>query len=849
VRWIWKLYPRSLRERFGTEMVRDLERREAEGRPAGVGAVVDALVVLVRAWLHAGARRVRRGGTASDVIFALRALRRAPGYAFGVVAILALALGANTAVFSVTHAVLLKALPYGSPERVYAVWPSPLDVQDDVWVVDEEFEALPHVEAAAVYVDGGGANLGLGDATDRVALAQVTEGFFDVLEVPALLGRTFAAGESDVTVLSYDLWVRAFGADPGVLGRRIDLNGRGFMVVGVMPDEVEFPSAVDLWLPFPTDFEFYSNAIGPSGIALLRPNADPVELRTILEERRAQRYAEAEEPSGLERPPVEVTPLREELTGSVETPLQLLMVIAGLVVFLGCLNLAGLVMSRTARRMGALSIRRALGASRTRIFSQLIAEVLILSALAGVVGLGAARLTLDLLAGMLPAATPGLDDVGLGAPVLLFAGVLTVAAGCLVGAIPSLQGALASGRLHSARTATETVGQIRTQAVLVVGQVAVAAVLVVGASLLGRSLRNLEAVPLGYDLEHVLTFRVQLPSSAYPDGEARRAYLTNLMEGVRQIPGVSAVGASSLLPLQDAMAIGFRLVPDGMRPDDVPFAVWVQASTGYFQAMGMDVARGAADWDSGTDRWGRVVITESLARTLFPESDPIGAQAEVILSREESRGTTVAAVVRDVRIRGRQGDPTRVMFTPVEPSVPTALGFAVRAGGSPSALVDRIRQVVLSVDPSVPPYDVTTTRQTAAREIATERAVAFLSRLFSASALVLAALGLYGLVAQGLIRRRRELGIRLVMGAEPRALVRTALRRPVGLALVGLTVGLLVALWAGTSLTPLLFGVTPNDPTTLALVALAVLAVTVMAAYLPARRIVGIDPTESLRTE
>lgn len=439
--------------------------------------------------------------------------------------------------------------------------------------------------------------------------------------------------------------------------------------------------------------------------------------------------------------------------------------------------------------------------------------------------------------------------MGLGAPVLLFAGAVAVVAGSVVGMLPSLHGALASGRPQSGRTTTESRGEIRTQAVLVVGQVAVAAVLVLGASLLGRSLRNLETVPLGYDLVHVLTFRIQLPSEAYPDDETRRAYLANLEERVREIPGVSAVGATSFLPLQDALTIGLRVIPDGMSRDDAPVATWVQATTGYFEAMGIAIARGVPFPDPGEDRWEQVVITESLAERIFPDNPAVGAQAEVLVGRDDLRSTTVAAVLRDVRIRGRQGDPSRMLFTPMEPSPPAAMGFAVRADGSPSVLVDRIQEVVLSVDPSVPPYDITTTGQAAAREIATERAVALLSRLFSASALVLAALGLYGLVAQGLTRRRRELGIRLVMGAEPVKLVRTALRRPLGLALAGLAVGIVIAWWTSTFLTPLLFGVEPRDPSTLVAVTLVVLAVTSVAAYLPARRIVGIDPTESLRTE
>lgn len=850
LRWIWRLYPRSFRDRFGEELERDLELRGATGRPTDARTLLDALGILVRAWLDVATRGGGAGPLVTDLTLAARSLRRAPGYAFAVVTILALALGANTAVFAVTHAVLLRALPYGAPDRVHAIQPSPLTLEGDTWIVDPDFEALPQVEAAALYVDGGGANLELADITRRVTLAQVTEGFFDVLGVPPVLGRVFDPGETDAVVLSHDLWVRAFAADPDVPGRPVDLNGRSYLVAGVMPHGVEFPSAVDLWLPFPTDFEFYSNAIGPSAFALLGPGVSPGAVRTILEERREARSSgEGAPPPGLRRPPVTVTPLREELTGAVRTPLWVLMGIAGLVVVLGCLNLAGLVMSRTARRMDSLSVRRALGASRGRLFSQLITEILILSAVAGVVGLGAASVTADLLTRMLPAETPGLADVAFGVPVILFAGALAILAGFVVGTLPSLHGAWSDERPRNTRSSTDGRSQRRIQAALVAGQVAVAAALVMGASLLGRSLRNLEAVPLGYDLESVLTFRVQLPTGAYPDQAARGAYLANLEDAILGVPGVVAAGATTLLPQQEAMAIGLRLVPDGVEATDVPFAIWVRATSGYFAAIGMEPLRGVPFDRPGSGRWDRVAISEALADAIFPDREAVGARADIDWGRDDPIPTSIAAVMRNVRLRSRHGEPSRVVFSSMEAAPPAALAFAVRAETSPALLAERIRKVVLSVDPSVPPFDLTTTGQAAAREIATERAIAILSGLFGVSALVLAGLGLYGLVAQGLVRRRREFGIRLVLGAPPNRLVRSALIRPLALAALGLLLGVGLALWATSLLASLLFGVSPRDPVTLSVVVAGVLVVTALAAWLPARRIVRIDPAESLQAE
>jgi putative ABC transport system permease protein len=518
------------------------------------------------------------------------------------------------------------------------------------------------------------------------------------------------------------------------------------------------------------------------------------------------------------------------------------------VVLLGCLNLAGLAMARTFQRSAELSTRRALGASRVRLFSQLILEVLLLSGLAGLAGLGAASLTIDTLTGMLPPETPGLDKVGLAPPVLLFAGGVALLAGFVVGTIPSLFGAWAGAHPRPLRTATTDGARRRTQSVLVIGQVAVATLLVVGAILLGRSLRNLQAVPLGYDLEHVLTFHVQLPSDAYPDVDARRAYLASAEDALRGISGVSAVGASTFLPRQEGLTVGLRLVPVGESRDDAPSATWIQVTPGYFEAMGMQLLQGVPFPGAGADRWDQVVITETLARQLFEDGDAVGARADID-GGTRSTPTTIGAVVSDIHLRGRQADPTRIVYSSLEASPRAGMGFAVRAAGSPSTLVARVREAALSVDSSVPPYDVTTTGQAAGREIAAERAIAILSRLFSVSALLLTALGLYGVVAQGIAERRRELGIRIVLGAESRRLVQEVLFRPIALTILGLGVGAIAAAWMATLLSPLLFEVSPREPAVFTVVAVGLLAVISLAAYAPARRIVQIDPAESLRAE
>ena len=587
-RAVLRLHPPAFRRQHGREMARTLEaalRDESRGRTRRallLRYLWDTLLTLPRSWLRelrgrggsAGAprpmyaTRTSRASWPAVVLHqagqAVRGLRRRRLYAMVVVGTLALALGANTAIFSVTHAVLLRALPYDSAERVVRAEPAPIGGQGAIgWGIHPDFLGEPIIESAAIFLADGGANLVEGSSASRVRVAQVEPAFFSVMGVDLALGpgmtdQTEAGREA---VLGHGLWMRAFGGDPDVLGRSITLSGHGYQVVGVAPPDVTYPAGTELWLSPPLEGSFFGGAVAARAVARLVPGARPEELRPILEERRRQQYARA--PASLVPPPIEVLPVLDELTGPVRAPLVVLMATAAVLLLLGCLNLASLALSRVSDRLEDLRVRNALGASRSRIFGELLAEVLILSLIGGAVGVAVATTGVRVLVGWLPAEVPGMNAVELSGPVLLCGLAATVASALVAGMLPALRGAAVGGAPRLARGITEDVTGGRMQARLLAGQVALAVVLCVGAGLLGRSLRQLMSVPLGYDTDDVLAFQVQLGGEE-SDEPSWGPYTSEVIRRVEALPGVSAVGATSRLPFTPGFGRGtdVRSSPD-----------------------------------------------------------------------------------------------------------------------------------------------------------------------------------------------------------------------------------------------------------------------------------------------
>jgi len=828
---------------------------EREARRLLGGYLFDALVTLPRVWARAitlGAVSTFGAALVRGARHAARTLARRPAYALVIVLTLALALGANTAIFSVTHAVLLRALPYDAPERVVRAEPAPIGAGGSgaPWGVHPDFSSHPAVAEAAVYLPAASANLVEGESASHIDVAQVGDDFFDALGVELTLGGGLRGGAEGGrrAVLSHRLWTRSFGADRSVVGRAVTFSGHPYTVVGVAPPGVHFPAATEAWLSFPVEPDFFGGAFGPDIVARVVPGVDPATLIAVLENRLARQYADA--PPSLERPAVAVIPIEDELVGAVRAPLWVLMASAVAVLLLGCLNLMSVVLSRVSDRREEIRVRSALGAGRRRVFGDLLAEVTVLALLGGAVGIGLAHLGTRVLVGWLPPETPGLDTAGLSTPVLLVALAATVLAAVLAGALPALRGAWHAGLPRPGSVAATNASTARVHSWLIVGQVCLACVLAVGAALLGRSLREVTAVPLGYETERLLTFRTSLPAGSHPDPPARRAYLERVLRDLGGLEGVRSVGATSRLPLTTGLWRGTTLrAEEGAEPRS---AIWVDVAGSYFETMGVRFVEGRPfDRDDPTeDR--SVLVSETLARQLFGEASAVGRTVLIPVSATESAPRTVRGVVSDVRMRGRVvEDRQAIVYASLERSPVGFPAFAVRADvGVPSTdLTARIRGALDRIDPTVPPIDLQPADLPVSRELATQEAGAVLTALFGLSALLLVALGLYGLLGQRVARRRRELGIRIALGATAERVVGGLVARGLGPVAVGAVVGLSLAYALAGRLEIVLYETSPRDPVTYAVVGAAVAVVALLAAWVPARRASRLDPAESLRVE
>jgi putative ABC transport system permease protein len=791
-------------------------------------------------------------GLRQDLRFALRVMRRRPLHAAVAVGTLGIALGANASVYSVAQATLFRTLPYEAPDRVVSVEGSMdyvLEPSEALgWEVTEDFRTMPGIRAAGLYVPGGGANLVAGDGASRLTLTHVSENFFEVLGVRLPLGSGHLRVEDpNSVVISHRLWVDAFGADPDILGHAIELDGSRFAVVGVAPPGVAFPGETDVWIPQPLRYEFLTGATSPTFVARLTEAAVRTDVEALLRERTPS--SDVETPPGLSGPPPpSLVPLRDVLVEEVERPVRILMLAAGLVLLLGSLNLAGVTVSGLLGREAEIRVRLAVGGARARVFRQIFVETLVVGFAGASLAAFLAVAGVDVLVASLPGAVPGLADATVGPGTVVAVAALALAACVVIGVVPALQAVSRGAALASSARSTQTRRQIRLQGGLIVAQVTVALVLVVGAGLLSESLRRLMAVPLGIDTENVLTARVQLGSSAYPGAQERALYVDRALEALAGLPGATAAGAVSALPLSHAMGIGF-----GMKRTDEPddarrFAVWLTATPGYFQAIGNRFLKGRAFSDPGDEASDEVVLSRAAAVAVAGSADVVGATIHLRRGRGSWVPVVVRGVTEDVLRAGPDGSPTPIVYEPMKGSA-TGIGLVLRAEGNPEDLAAVVDRRLRTVDPATPPFAIRTTGQALAQELASRRSLSIASSFFGLMAVVLAALGLYGLMAQAVLRRRREIGIRIALGAAGRRLVSDTLRRALALALVGVLMGLPLAVWGATFLEEVLFEVSAADPRILVSAPLFILAVALVASWAPARRAGAMDPMEIVNTE
>jgi predicted permease len=801
-----------------------------------------------------------------DLRYGVRTLVKSP--AFTVVAVLSLALGigANTAIFSVVNGVLLRPLPYPESESVVAVWHTPPQASfpgmkrfsvSPANYLDWKEQSRAY-EEMAIYQYAG---LSLSAGADPVPVtgAAVSSDFFSVLRTQASKGRTFSPeeeqqGREQVVVLGHGLWQRAFGADPNVIGQTVTLNSRPYNVVGVMPAGFEFPAEAELWVPLAWDAaERQTRSIHDYlVIARLKPGASLEQARaemSTISSRLEQQYPEANKGWGAA-----VIPLQEDIVGDVRPALLVLFSAVGFVLLIACANVANLMLARGASRRKEIALRIALGATRGRIVRQLLCESVLLSVAGGLLGLLLADWGGRLLVRLSSGSLPNTAEVGVDAWALGFTLLVSLAAGVVAGVAPALQfskNELAQTlKQGTGRSAAGSMRQ-RTRKALVVCEVALSLILLVGAGLMIRSFWKLQNVDPGFDVSNTLTLSVGLPSTRYSEPQQQLAFHDRVLDQVRALPGVVAVGSTTTIPLTGGGSKQPFTVEGRPAPplSEQPLAQTRYVSPDYFKAIGIPLKQGRAFEDRDRDGAPQVVIiSEAMARHFWPGENAVGKR--LTASFHEKLGPReIVGVVGDVKSNGLDDEGGSTMYLPFRQAPRPWITFVARASSDPQGFVQPVSKAVYAVDREQAISSVRTMEQVMAESLSGRRFNMTLLMTFAALALALAAVGVYGVMNYSVMLRRRELGIRIALGARALDVLRLVLGQGLALTLIGVAVGMAGAYALTRLMESLLYGVTATDFLTFGSVSGVIILVGLLASFLPARRATKVDPMIALRSE
>jgi predicted permease len=800
-----------------------------------------------------------------DVRYALRVMTQRPGFTAVVVLTLALGIGANTAVFTVINAVLLRPLPFGEPERLMAVWENdrvngkpryqvaPANFKD--W--QEQNRAFEHIAAFR----GESANFTADGDAVPVPGAVVTANFFDALGVRPLLGDGLkpehgVPGQHRVLVLGYETWQRQFRGDSAIVGRQIDLGSpQPYRVVGVMPRSLRYPEReTGYWRPMPMHPETFANRAVHflSVVGRLRAEVTPEQAQADMDA--IARRQQIAYPATNDQRGVTLVPLREQIVGDVRKPLYALAAAVLMVLLIGCANVGNLLLIRAASRRRELALRAALGADRMRIVRQLLIEGLALAGAGAMAGLLLAVWATKVLARVAEPYVPRIGDAGVDVRVLAFLAGISVLSGLLFALAP----VLTSGRQDirdalqdsSARTAGVSAGARRLRGALAIGELAVACVLVIGAGLVLKSFWRLMQVSPGFATERVLTAQIELPQARYPDGPPMRLFFETLFERLRHVPGVLAVGGTSALPMAGPGPTTWLTIEGRPRPAGEPPEVnYRTASPDYFRALDVPVIAGrvftAADTPSSLVT---VVVNRALAERFFADQDPIGQRIR-IGPNPKGAWRTIVGVVGDMHQSGPEAPVQPELYLPIAQDTYGFLTLAIRTQSEPMALAATLRDVVHSIDPKLPVIGTTTMEEILSEHVASRRLLMILLATFAAVALTLALIGIYGVMGNNVSQRTNEIGVRMALGAQRAEIMGMILREGARLGVAGLALGVGISLAVTRFIASSLFGVTPTDASTYVAVVVLMLAVGLFACYLPARRASRVDPITAIRTE
>lgn len=819
-----------------------------------------------------------------DLRIGIRTLTKNPGFASVAILTLALGIGASTAIFSVIDAVLLRPLPYPSPQQIVTVKEQEAHghrahLADPNFL---DFRSQNHTLAGLATFGSGSASISGGSEPVRADVGYITQDFFKVMGVEPFRGREFASDElvehgAPAMIVSYAFWRQFLGGTKDLSGVHLTMDKQSYSVIGVMPQEFDFPEGVSAWVADERfGWQTSRDSHNGEGIGRLRPGATlaqaQADLSTIAKRIHAQ-FGKTENPDYFLSDAV-VTPLADELVGPVR-PALLTLFAAVIVLFLvACANVAGLLLARTSARRKELAVRAALGAGRGRLIQQLLAESLALAAAGGIVGTLLALWTTNLLPAILPSSLPQQQGIAINGIVLLFTLIATLLVAVCLGLFAAWR---ASGvdlsESLSAGSRSFSAGSQNARSALVIGEIAATLMLLVGAGLLSRSFIRLISVSPGFNEQNLLVMKFSFPLKQgfeiTPADIARQAqFVDDALARVRAIPGVASAGITGALPIADAdgfpdglfVLLNGRALPasiDALRPmwldsNQTGSADYAVASAGFFQASGIPLLRGRTFTEQdGPDAPHVALITENLARNRWPHSNPIGQQIFFGNMDGIMKPLTIIGIVGDIRADGLDQPATPVVFVDyrqrgLAPNSSPAIVF--RTTVSASAIIPSVRSIFHQLDPTVS-LEFSTFAEALGGWMAQRRFLLLLAGVFAGAALLLAAVGISGLVAQSVTRRTREIGVRMALGAQRTDVLRLILGESARLAAIGLVIGIGLSFAATQLISSLLFGVKATDPLTFFIVAVVLCGVALLASYIPARRAMRLDPTEALRYE
>ena len=799
-----------------------------------------------------------------NVRYSLRSLRTSPGFTAVVVVTLGLGIGANAAIFSVMNAVLLRPLPYPASERIMTLWTDngeqgwPQDVSSYPNFADWRTQNTTFAEMAAYQPRATRTLTGNGEP-EQVVGSVVVPTFFQVMGINPARGRTLVmddlTGDRQVVVLSDGAWRRRFGEDPSIVGKTIVLNGTAHEVVGVMPPGFAFPEpTTEFWLSYPASVaQRPRGSFSFSVVGRLKPGVTVEQARAELSTIAAR--LESQYPETNAKLGVTIVPLHENTVGDVRPALLMLMGAVGFVLLIACANIANLLLARGATRTREIAVRAALGAGRGRIVSQLLTESACLALLGGTFGLLLAKWGVDALVALGPAALPRMHEVRIDGPILLFTLVASLVTALLFGLPPALRASsvqLSEMMKEGARSMSGARSGSRMRRALVVSEIALALMLLIGAGLLLASYRQLSNVTMGFDPRNVLTARVSLTISKFPQPPMARAFYRELLEQTRALPGVRSAAYTTSLPL-NASVEGSTIAIEGRAPTpdldnkEVRRSV---VSPSYFATLGIPLLAGRVftEQESG-DTVTVAMVNETMKTLHFLGEDPVGRRMQWGCVGPGCPWMTVIGVVHDTKQDGLDEYVRPEIYVSYLQQPRLGLNLVVRTERDALSIVPSLRGVLKSADPEIPLAGIATMEQLTARSVATRRFNTLLLGIFSSLALVLALVGIYGVMSYSVSQRRQEVGIRMALGAPANEVLRLILREAMVLAGIGIAIGLVLSLFMTRLLGSLLFQVSATDAVTFTATAALLAAVAFAASYIPARRAARVQPSVALRTE